>query len=149
MDSSQIERLCWEKSDELLNEHFGELVHDAAVVMPETVDEKYYMNLPLKIEHEFFLFLERLWNEAAPQDPRPLSQLLDRRHERQVIVDSYEEALPRAYDDAHRITLWEQITRSNHEDVTFFKGLLKSYTEELLKCMIYDFREDVRKLELK
>ena len=53
------------------------------------------------------------------------------------------EAIDGAYRDAKRITLWERITRSNHKDVTFYKGLMREYTEDLLTVMRLDFLEEI------
>ena len=36
----------------------------------------------------------------------------------------------------------------NLEDVTYYKGLLKRYAEDLLTVLRCDFMEDVRKIEL-
>lgn len=48
-----------------------------------------------------------------------------------------------AYKDATEQTLWERITRSNHKDVTYYKGLLQEYTRELLMVMRLDFLEEI------
>ncbi len=53
------------------------------------------------------------------------------------------EAIDEAYKDAKRITLWERITKSNHEDVTYYKGLLYEYTKDLLMVMRHDFLEEI------
>ena len=53
------------------------------------------------------------------------------------------EAIDHAYKDATRRTLWEKNTKSNHKDVTFYKGLLKEYTEDLLMCMRFVFLEEI------
>lgn len=53
------------------------------------------------------------------------------------------EAIDAAYKDAKRITLWERITKSNHEDVTYYKGLLLEYTKDLLMVMRHDFLEEI------
>lgn len=45
--------------------------------------------------------------------------------------------------DATEITLWERITKSNHEDVTYYKGLLQEYTRDLLMVMREDFLEEI------
>ena len=146
MDPVKVEIECRHRAEMLLNKYFGEIVHDAAVLHPETVDEKYYLGLPLEIEKEFKRYLNELWAEIAPNDTRSLDDILNHPRERKLIQDSYSQDLPKAYDEAQRISLWEKITNSNHKDVTFFKGLLKSYAGELLKCMIYDFREEVKQL---
>ena len=44
-------------------------------------------------------------------------------------------------------TLWERVTQSNHKDVTFYKGLLQVYAEELLNCMRIDFIEDLKTIK--
>lgn len=147
MNPIKVEIECRHKAEALLDKYFGELVHDAAVLCPETIDEKYYLGLPLEIENEFKQYLSELWAELSPNDTRSLDDILNHPHERRIIQDSYSQDLPKAYDEAQRISMWEKITNSNHEDVTFFKGLLKSYADELLKCMIYDFREEVRQLK--
>lgn len=36
------------------------------------------------------------------------------------------------------------VTRSNHKDVTFYKGLLMEYTRDLLLVMREDFLEEVK-----
>ena len=38
---------------------------------------------------------------------------------------------------------WERITKSNHEDVTYYKGLLLEYTRDLLMVMCQDFLEEI------
>lgn len=53
------------------------------------------------------------------------------------------EGIHHAYEDATRRTLWECLTKTNHKDVTFYKGLLEEYTRELLLCLCCDFIEDV------
>ena len=53
------------------------------------------------------------------------------------------EAINAAYKDANRITLWEKITKSNHEDVTYYRGLLYEYTKDLLMVMRLDFLEEI------
>ena len=62
----QIKKLCTEKEQELLNKYFGCLVKEAAVERPETIGE-YPIDLPLKIEAEYRVFLEELWQEYAPK----------------------------------------------------------------------------------
>lgn len=51
--------------------------------------------------------------------------------------------LPMAREEAETVTLWEIITKTNHKDVTFYKGLLKQYAEKLLDIMVKDFLGDV------
>ncbi len=41
------------------------------------------------------------------------------------------------------ITLWEGITKSNHEDVIYYKRLFEEYTKDLLFVMREDFLEEI------
>ena len=62
---------------------------------------------------------------------------------RKLMTDDDREGVDAAYKDASTITLWERITQSNHEDVTYYKGLLLEYTKDLLLVMRHDFLEEI------
>lgn len=134
---SDIERLCKEKEQELLTKYFGNLVNEAAKVRPETVGG-YTKDLPFKIETEFREYLVELWKKYSDQ---PL--VLEEQKLRWLMTDDDSDAIDDAYKDAERITLWERITRSNHEDVAYYKGLLLEYTKDLLMVMRHDFLEEI------
>lgn len=137
-----IQLKCDQKKAELLDKYFGNIVYEAVHTMPETIDEsRYSMELPAKIEAEYRLFLGELLAEVAPE--KNLDEILDKRHLSITFTEDDREQLEAAYKDAEIITLWEKITKSNHEDVAYYKGLLKEYTKELLKWMEIDFLEDV------
>ena len=126
----------------MLNKYFGNLVKEAAIDQPETIGE-YTKDLPLKIEEEYFLYLKELWNEINHDKPKPLESILDKRHISMLMTVDDREGIHYAYEDATRRTLWERLTKTNHKDVTFYKGLLEEYTKELLLCLRCDFIEDV------
>ena len=134
--------ICKDKEQELLNKYFGNLVKEAAVERPEIIGE-YTKDLPLKIEAEYRVFLEELWKEHAPEDLKGSPLLLEEQKLRQLMTDDDREGIDAAYNDASTITLWEKITKSNHEDVTYYKGLLLEYTKELLMIMRIDFLEEI------
>ena len=69
--------------------------------------------------------------------------MLEEQKLRQLMTDDDREGIDAAYKDASTITLWEKITKSNHEDVTYYKGLLLEYTKELLMIMRIDFLEEI------
>ena len=142
MTNEQVISLCKEKEQELLNKYFGSLVKEAAVERPETIGE-YTKDLPLKIEEEFRSFLETLWKEVAPEELRGKPLVLEERKLRKLKTDDDREMLHAAYQAATEKTLLEKITRSNHKDVTFYKGLLEEYTRDLLMVMRHDFLEEV------
>lgn len=146
MTTKEIENRCIAKQQELLEKYFGNLVHEAAYERPETIGD-YVPDLPLKVEAEYRAFLEGLWAEIAPKDPRTLDDILDKGHIRDLVTEDDREGVQRAYRDAQRRTLWERVTKSNHKDVTFYKGLLKVYAEELLSSLRIDFIEDLKTIK--
>ena len=139
---NEIEARCRGKERELLEHYFGGLVHEAATVRPETIGD-YAKELPLQIEAEYFEFLRGLWEEVRGDDTRSLDDLLDKRHLAMLMTDDERQAVEHAHRDATCRTLWERLTRTNHRDVTYYKGLLRDYAEELLVCLRCDFIEDI------
>lgn len=131
---SEIEILCREKEQELLNKYFP---IGFGCSKSEFIGE-YTKDLPLKIEYEFREYLIGLWKEYFDT---PL--VLEEQKLRWLMTEDDREAVDVAYKDAKRITLWERITKSNHEDVTYYKGLLYEYTKDLLIGMRLDFLEEI------
>ena len=148
MDTKQIEKLCESKEKELMEKYFGNLIKEAAVERPEVIGD-YTRDLPLKIEAEFKSFLEELWKEAAPDDLKGTPLVLEERTLRKLKTDDDRELIDEAHKEANRITLWEKITHSNHKDVTYYKGLLQEYTQDLLMVMRHDFLEEVTNHHIK
>ena len=142
MTQDEIKDLCREKEQELLEKYFGNLVHEAAIERPETIGE-YTKDLPLKIEAEYRTFLEELWKEHAPAELKGTPLVLEEQQVRKLMTEDDREMIEPAYKDATEITLWERITKSNHEDVTYYKGLLLEYTRDLLMVMRQDFLEEI------
>lgn len=141
MEREQIRTLCLQKEQELIDKYFGNLVYEAAIEQPETIGE-YSKELPLKIELEYYNYLEYLWQEYMTNNKQDFSNIIDKRHLRMLSTEDDIEAIEYAYNDATRQTLWERLTKSNHKDVTYYKGLLKEYTKELLSCLRCDFLEE-------
>ena len=129
MTQNVITNLCKEKEQELLDRYFGNLVHEAAIDKPETISE-YTKELPLKIEAEYRAFLEELWKQHAPSELQGLPLVLEEQKLRKLMTDDDREGIDAAYKEASTITLWEKITKSNHEDVTYYKGLPLEYTKK-------------------
>lgn len=142
MTNEQITKRCKEKEQELLDKYFGNLIHEAAIERPETI-EMYTKDLPLKIEAEYRVFLENLWEKQAPADLKSTPLLLEEQKLRKLMTDDDRELIDVAYKDATELTLWERITRSNHKDVTYYKGLLKEYTRDLLLVVREDFLKEI------
>lgn len=142
MTNEEIRTLCKEKEEVLLEKYFGNLVKEAALEKPETIGD-YKLELPLKIEAEYRTFLEGLWKEYAPEELRGTPLVLEERKLRKLMTTDDCEAVEEALKDAEEQTLWERITKTNHKDVTYYKGLLKEYTRELFLVMREDFLEEV------
>lgn len=115
---------------------------------PETIGE-YTKDLPLKIEGEYKTFLEGLWRDYAPDGQKGTPLVLEEQKLRKLMTDDDREGVEKAYEDATTITLWEKITKSNHEDVIYYKGLLEEYTKDLLFVMREDFLEEVTEHHIK
>ncbi len=146
MTTKEIENRCIAKQQELLDKYFGNLVHEAVYERPETIGN-YVPELPLKVEAEYRDFLESLWAEIAPNDPRSLDDILNRGHIKDMVTEDDREGVGQAYNDAKHRTLWERITKSNYKDVAYYKGLLQLYAKELLCSMRIDFVEDLKTID--
>lgn len=146
MNRERLERICIAKAKSLLATNFGELVKEAVVDKPEFIGE-YDMELPLRIETEYRNFLQELWSEIAPNDTRTIDEILNNNELREKLTFDDREIITEAHHNALHRTLWERITKTNHRDVTYYKGLLEEYTRELLFCMKHDFMEEIIEIE--
>ena len=142
MINEHIKEVCKEKEQELLNKYFGNFVREAAIECPETIGA-YTKDLPLKVEAEYKTFLEGLWKEHAPENLKGTPLVLEEQTLRKLMTDDNREGIDAAYKDATERTLWERITKTNHKDVTYYKGLLLEYTRDLLMVMREDFLEEI------
>lgn len=138
MTTEQIAKLCKEKELELLDKYFGNLDKEAIVERPETIGE-YEKELPLKIEAEFKEYLLSIWKGINPDK----ECVFEEQKLRKLMTEDDREGIEYAYKDAVEQTLWERITQANHKDVTYYKVLLKEYTQDLLMCMRLDFLEEI------
>lgn len=144
MTKEQIKNSLAQKRKELIDKYFGNLVYEAAYEKPQEIDEsRYSLELPRQIGHEYYDFMKLLLEQICPEEQKKLGEIMNKK----ALVLSYTAGdklqLDEAYKEAKAVTLWEKITKSNHQDVTYYKGLLKSYTEELLTWMETDFVEDI------
>lgn len=138
MTIEQIEKLCKAKEVELLDKYYGNLIKEAAIECPEIIGD-YQIDLPLKIEAAYKEYLMEIWTEIAPG----IACIFEENKLRELSTDDDREGLEHAYKNATEQTLWERITKTNHKDVTYYKALLKEYTQELLVCARLDFLEEI------
>lgn len=148
MSNKQIERTCIEKEQELLNKYFGNLTKEAAIERPKTIGE-YTKDLLSKIEREYFAFLEDLWKNNTQGEHKISDLVLEEKKLRGLMTENSFEMIEEAYKNAIEQTLWEKITKSNHEDVAFYKGLLHKYTQDVLMLMRKDFLEEITNNHIK
>lgn len=143
MDKASIELRCRKRANELLDQYFPNFIQEAAVDRPEQLAPVYNDELPGLVEDKFRGWLSDLWMEITPPGSKPFDEVMNLRKSMMLVDASYAPLLKEAREKAEKITLLEKITRSNHEQVTYYKGLLKQYTEELLDTMIKDFMGDI------
>ena len=139
MPSNDLYLKCRAKADELLEKYFPNFSHEAGVLRPEELAPEYNEALPAKIQAEFRDWLGQLWKEVAPSDAKPFDEAMNLDDRLKKMEEANAGDLERARAEAERRSLWERITRTNHQQVTYYKGLLKQYTEETLAVMINDF----------
>lgn len=142
MNKELVEKYCKEKENLLLEKYFGNLVKETALERPETIGE-YTKDLPLKVEDEYRVYLEGLWKEFAPEELKGIPLVFEEQKLRKLMTDDDRELIEEAHKDATEQTLWERITKTNHKDVTYYKGLLEEYTRDLLMVMREDFLEEI------
>lgn len=142
METEKIVLLCKEKEHELLNKYFGNLMKEAAIERPETIGE-YTMDLANNIEAEYKTFLEGLWQYYAPEGHKGTPLVLEEQKLRNMVTDGVRREMENAFEKATERTLKERVMKSNHRDVTYYKGLLKEYTCNLLMVMREDFLEEI------
>lgn len=142
MTRGPIITLCNKKEQKLLNKYFGNLVKEAAAERLETIGE-YTKDLPLRIEADYRAFLEELWKEHAPDGLKGTPLVLEEQKLRKLMTDDYRELIDVAHKNATEQTLWERITKTNHKNVTYYKGLSQEYTRDLLMVMREDFLEKI------
>ena len=97
----------------------------------------------MKIEAEYKGFLEEIWKQQAPEGLKDTPLILEEQKLRMLLTVDDREAVDEAYQKASKRNLWERITKSNHKDVTYYKGLLEEYTRDLLLVMREDFLEEI------
>ena len=144
MNYSELETLCWAEYNSLLDKYFGE-IHKEAAARQGTLDERFTDQLPEKVAGEFRSFLEKVWKENAPEGAKTFDKMMGADKAIELTKEEFRDYLKKAREEAQAVSLWEKITRSNHEDVTNYKGLLKQYTEELMRVMLQDFLLDAAK----
>lgn len=137
----QLTSICISKEHELIQKYFGNIVQEN-LAKAENIGD-YDIELPKRIEEEYLAFLKEVWNENASDDPRTFEEIIDQRHRTEQLTENKRIATHNAYNEAKRISLWERLTKTNHEDVANYKGILKDYTEALLMEIRCDFLEDI------
>ena len=132
LNDEAIKIQCWNKIDELIEKHFSGTAS-------EVLDPRYTLDYPLKVAAEMKDFLADLWKTAGQQSGKAFEEIMGAGRLNNITYESYLDMLKAAQKDALKITLWEKITHTNHEDVMIFQSILKSCTREILELMVRDF----------
>ena len=132
MLNDAVKILCWNKIDELLKEHF-------ASTSSEVLDPRYTLDYPLKVAAEMKNYLADLWAAEGHQSGKAFEDLMGAGRLNNITYESYLDMIKAAQKEALKITLWEKITHTNHEDVMIFQSILRSCTREILELMVKDF----------
>ena len=132
MLNDAVKILCWNKIDELLKEHF-------ASTSSEVLDPRYTLDYPLKVAAEMKSYLADLWATEGHQSGKAFEDLMGAGRLNNITYESYLDMIKAAQKEALKITLWEKITHTNHEDVMIFQSILRSCTREILELMVKDF----------
>ena len=132
MLNDAIKIRCWNKIDELLKEHF-------ASTSSEVLDPRYTLDYPLKVAAEMKDYLADLWATEGHQSGKAFEDLMGAGRLNNITYESYLDMIKAAQKEALKITLWEKITHTNHEDVMIFQSILRSCTREILELMVKDF----------
>ena len=132
MLNDAIKILCWNKIDELLKEHFTN-------TSSEVLDPRYTLDYPLKVAAEMKDYLADLWATEGHQSGKAFEDLMGAGRLNNITYESYLDMIKAAQKEALKITLWEKITHTNHEDVMIFQSILRSCTREILELLVKDF----------
>ena len=123
---------CWSKIDELLEKHF-------VSTSGEVLDARYTLDYPLSVAAEMKEYLAELWTKEGGHSGKAFEEIMGAGRLSNITYESYLDLLKKAQQDALKITLWEKITQTNHDDIRIFQSILKSCTKEILDLMVKDF----------
>ena len=143
MNKQEMETRCYGKAKELLDKYFPNFIEDAAVNKPEVLADGYDDSLPARVAEEYRAWLAGVWEEIRPLVQKPFDEVMNQKLSVEMTDASYVPYLADAREKAETVTLWEKLTKTNHQDVIQYKGILKDYTEELLRVMTTDFLADI------
>ena len=143
MNRTEIEDRCNAKVEELLDEYFPNYIEDAAINRPEDLDARYDNTIPVRIQSDYYDWLLELWRSLGHSEGPSFDRLFDRQSQMAEVDGEFKPILDPARYDAETKTLWERITKTNHEDVTYYKGLLRLYSRSLMRIMTRDFVEEL------
>ena len=134
MLDNAIKVQCWNKINELLEKHFGSTLGEN-----EVLDARYTLDYPFTVASEMEEYLVSLWSEIGHTSGKTIEEIMGAGRLSSLTYDSYLDMLKEAQADASRITLWEKIAKTNHDDVMVFKSIMKSCTKDILELMVKDF----------
>lgn len=140
MDKQQINQICRQKIEEILDKNFGLIAQYETL---EHLDEMYPKDKPEKLFEEFKAFLQSLLDEIKPNSGTNLDDYLNSHVFSVLSAQKFKDNIELYHTKAHEITLFEKLTDTNKNDVTNYKFALYKYTETVLHAMKEDFVYDL------
>lgn len=133
-----INKCCLDERERLLKKYVECLPTDKALPLVEigAIIEQ--------MEDEYKLFLTNLWAQIKKDDGRTLDDILDKRYNRYIVYREYAKEICESLIEAQQITVWEQITNTNSQDIARLNALIYTYAKDLLAHITLDFMEDVK-----
>ena len=144
MSIKQIEQLCQDKEQELIEKYFRIQICEPTFGSQDVILE-YTPDISLKVETEYKSFLEEVWKKNAPDSFKDRPLPFEEWNLRNIVTEDDRVAVERAYRKATTMNLWKRITKNTHKDVLIYMDLLKSYTHEVLVTIRMDFMDEIEK----
>ncbi len=144
MSIKQIEQLCQDKEQELIEKYFRSQIYESTFGSQDVILE-YTPDISLKVETEYKSFLDEVWKKNAPDSFKDRPLPFEEWNLRNIVTEDDRVAVERAYRKATTMNLWKRITKNTHKDVLKYMDLLKSYTHEVLVTIRMDFMDEIEK----
>lgn len=137
LSKAKVSVLCLHERERLVLSHVNDLPEDRVLSLYEIsciIDQ---------VETEYKQFLLELWSRIQGKDGRTLDDILDKRYNRFFLKLGYAKQICLAHADAEEVTVWEQITNSNYQDIKQLNVLVRACAIDVLAHITSDFMEDV------
>lgn len=140
MNKQQINVMCRQKIEEILDQNFGILAQDESL---DQLSVKYPKDLPERLISDFRNYLQSIL-DANPNNQTKIDELINAHTVTIASAQKYKDEYELYYGKALEVTLFEKLTNTNKNDVAKYKYALYKYTETILYSMKDDFIFDLK-----